>query len=103
MYWLVKICKKKIKLLNIKQKIKIKNKDDYINKEHTYKIFFGGGISTAKISVTIQIKSSHKTLKGILTAKITSDNANKIIVSRDFGGNTYSKNTMIIYNTNDKF
>ena len=47
MYWLVKICKKKM----IKQKIniKIKNKDDYVNKEHAYKAF-GQGLSTAKIS-----------------------------------------------------
>ena len=44
MYWLVKICKKKMKLLKIKRKIKIKNKnnDGYINKEHAYKIFWGG-------------------------------------------------------------
>ena len=34
-----------MKLLKIKRKIRIKNKnkDDYINKEHAYKIFFGGG------------------------------------------------------------
>ena len=32
--------------------MKIKNKDDYINKEHAYQIFLWG-ISTAKISVTI--------------------------------------------------
>ena len=33
-----------MKLLKIKRKIRIKNKnkDDYINKEHAYKIFFGG-------------------------------------------------------------
>ena len=45
-----------MKLLKIKRKIKIKkkNKDDYINKEHAYQIFLGGGgISAAKISVTI--------------------------------------------------
>ena len=48
--------------------------------------------------VTIQIKQlCHKTLEGILTAKITSNNTNKIIVLQDFGGNTYSKNSMIIY------
>ena len=40
MYWLVKICKKKMKLVKIKRDIKIKNKNDYINKEHAYKIFF---------------------------------------------------------------
>ena len=47
MYWLVKICKKKM----IKQKIniKIKNKDDYVNKEHVYKAL-QRGLSTAKIS-----------------------------------------------------
>ena len=47
----------------------------------------------------------HKTLRGggLLTAKITSHNTNKIIVSQDFGGNTYSKNIMIIYVINDKF
>ena len=47
MYWLVKICKKKM----IKQKIniKIKNKDGYVNKEHAYKAF-GRGLSAAKIS-----------------------------------------------------
>ena len=39
----------------------------------------------------------HQALEGILTAKITSDNTNKIIVSQDFGGNIYSKNSMIIY------
>ena len=70
--------------------MKIKNKDDYINKEHAYQIFLWGistakisvtiwlefnhkileGINTAKISVTIQIKSSHITLEGISTAKI---------------------------------
>ena len=32
------------------------------------------------------------TLEGTSTAKLTSDNANKIIVSRDFGENKYSKN-----------
>ena len=43
-----------MKLLKIKRKIKTKNKNknDYINKEHAYKIFLGG-ISTAQISVTI--------------------------------------------------
>ena len=38
------------------------------------RLFFlggGGGISTAKISVTIQIKSSQKTLEGISTEKIS--------------------------------
>ena len=47
MYWLVKICKKKM----IKQKIniKIKNKDDYVNKGHVYKAL-RRGLSTAKIS-----------------------------------------------------
>ena len=80
MYWLVKICKKideatknkarnKAKKLKKKKVILIKKKD-YINKEHAYKIFLGG-ISTAKMSVTIQIKSSHKTLEGISTAKIS--------------------------------
>ena len=62
------------------------------------------GISTRKISETIQVRwLCHKTLEGISKAKITSDNTNKIIVSQDFGGNTYSKNSMIIYNINDKF
>ena len=41
MYWLVKICKKKMKLLKINREIKIENKNDYINKEHAYKIFLG--------------------------------------------------------------
>ena len=45
----------------------------------------------------------YKTLEGVLTAKITSDNTNKIIVLEDFGGNNYSKNSMIIYIINDKF
>ena len=31
-------------------------------------------------------------MEGTRTAKITSDNTNKIIVPQDFGGNTYSKN-----------
>ena len=63
------------------------------------------GINTAKnIRVVIHVKwLCHKTLVGILIAKITSDNTNKTIVSQDFGGNTYSKNSMIIYNINDKF
>ena len=62
------------------------------------------GISTAKISEAIQVRwLCHKTLEGISTAKITSDNTNKIIVSQDFGGNAYSKNSIIIYNMNDKF
>ena len=65
---------------------------------------FGGNKCSKNISVTIHVRLlCHKTLEGILTAKITSDNTNKIIVSQDFGGNTYSKNSMIIYNINDKF
>ena len=86
-----------MKLLKIKRKIKIKkkNKDDYINKEHAYQIFLGGGgISAAKISVTIWLEFNHKILERISTAKITNDNKNKIIMSQDFGGNTYSKNIM---------
>ena len=51
---------------------------------------------------TTQLESSHKTLDRISTAKITSDNTNKITVSQDFGGNTYSKSSMIIYIINDK-
>ena len=35
--------------------------------------------------------------------KYQSDNANKIIVSQDFGGNKYSKNSWIMYIINDKF
>ena len=50
MYWLVKICKKKMKLLKIKRKIKIKKMIILIRNIH---IRFYGGISTAKISVTI--------------------------------------------------
>ena len=36
-----------MKLLKIKRKIKIKkkNKDDYVNKEHAYKIFLGDNYS----------------------------------------------------------
>ena len=34
---------------------------------------------------------------GILTAKITSDNTNKITVSQEFEGNKYSKNSKIIF------
>ena len=70
-----------MKLLKIKRKIKIKkkNKDDYINKEHAYKIFWGDKYS-----------------------KNISDNTNKI-KSQDFGGNKYSKNIIIIYVINDKF
>ena len=49
------------------------------------------------------VKMSHKTLERILTAKITSDNTNKMIVLQDFGENTYSKNSMIIYIIYDKF
>ena len=65
---------------------------------------FGGNKYSKNIGVTIQIRwLCHKTLEGILTAKITNDNANKIIVSQDFRGNTSSKNSMIIYNINDKF
>ena len=33
----------------------------------------------------------NKTLERFNTAKLTSDNANKIIVSHEFGGNKYSK------------
>ena len=40
-------------------------------------------------------------LKKILVQKIY--NTNKIIVSHGFGGNTYSKNSMIIYIINNKF
>ena len=58
-----------MKLLKIKRKIKIKNKDDYINKEHAYKIFLGGDKYSKNIS----------------------DNTNKI-KSEDFGGDKYSKN-----------
>ena len=85
MYWLVKICKKKIKLLNIKQKIKIKNKDDYINKEHDIRFFGGGSGGGDKYSKNRYIDNIDKYSKNI------SDNTNKI-KSQDFGGNTYSKN-----------
>ena len=37
MYWLVKVCKKDEATEN-----KVKNKDDYINKEHAYNIFWRG-------------------------------------------------------------
>ena len=49
------------------------------------------------------MRTSHKSLEGISITKITSDNTNKIIVLQDFGGNTYSKNSMIRYIINDKF
>ena len=54
------------------------------------------------------IRQTRKKIKSCLKnttpkTNITSDNANKITVSQDFGGNTYSKNSMILYNTNDKF
>ena len=42
------------------------------------------------------INTSLKTLVGILTAKIAS-------TLQDFGGNIYSKNSMIMYVINDKF
>ena len=38
------------------------------------------------------------TLEGISTAKLTSDNTNKIIVSRDFGGNKSAEILVIAYN-----
>ena len=38
-----------------------------------------------------------------LQQKYYSGNTNKIIVSQDFEGNTYSKNSMIICIINDKF
>ena len=60
------------------------------------------GINTAKISVTIWLEFNHKTLRGILTAKITSDNTNKIIVPQDFWGNKYCKNSKIMYIINDQ-
>ena len=59
---------------------------------------FGGNKYSKNISVTIHVRLlCHKTLEGILTAIITSDNTNKIIVSHDFGGNKCSKNSKIIY------
>ena len=45
-------------------------------------------IYNKNIRVTIQI--CHKTLEGILTAKLTSDNTNKMIISQDFGEIYYS-------------
>ena len=76
MYWLVKICKKKMKLLKIKREIKIKKKK-------------------RKRKMVILIRNMH-------ISKNISDNTNKI-KSQDFGGNKYSKNIMIIYVINDKF
>ena len=69
---------------------------------------FGGNKYSKDIRVTIQVRRlCQKTLEGISTAKITSDNTNKTIVSQDFagggGGDTYSKNSVMIYNINDKF
>ena len=64
---------------------------------------FGGNKYSKNIRVTIHVRLlCHKTLERILTAIITSDNTNKIIVSQDFGGNKCSKNSKIIYIINEQ-
>ena len=63
------------------------------------------GIRTAKITNTLTLVNNRRLRLWwkYLQQKYQIDNTNKTIVSQDFGGNQYSKNSMIMFIINDKF